>query len=78
MNKSLIGSELELERPNASNFYGLDSGRDDADAPEISPAFLDLFHAAEALRADGGPLVLQFVGVGRGTDTAGVLSLIHI
>ena len=72
MNKSLIGGELELERPNASNFYGLDIGREEVGAPEISPAFLDLFHAAEALRADGGPLVLQFVGVGRGTDTAGV------
>lgn len=46
MNKSLIGGELELERPNASNFYGLDTAREEAGAPEISPAFLDLFHAA--------------------------------
>lgn len=68
MNKSLIGSELELERPNTSAIYGLDVAAE----PEISPAFLDLFHAAEALRRDGGPLVIQFVGVGRGTDTAGV------
>jgi hypothetical protein len=69
MNKSLIGSELDLERPNASAFFGTPER---VAEPEISPAFLDLFHAAEALRSDGGPLVLQFVGIGRGTNTANV------
>lgn len=66
MNKSLIGTELELELPNTSTAFGPEAEPE----PDISPAFLELFHATEALRQDGGPLVLQFVGVGRGTDTA--------
>ena len=53
MNHSLFNYKLELERSNASTAFDLDFQR------ETSPAFLNLFQAAEALRTDGGPLVLQ-------------------
>ena len=66
MNHSLIGYELELERPNASVSLGLNF------VYETSTAFLDLCRAAEEIRQDGSSLVVQFVGVGRGTDTGNI------
>ena len=66
MNQSLTGYKLELDRPNASVAFGLDFRY------EASIAFFDLYERAEKLRQDGSPLVLQFVGVGRGTDTGSI------
>ena len=62
----MIDYKLELDHPNASVAFGLDF------ALTASNAFFDLYHAAEKLRQDGKPVVLQFVGVGRGIDTGNI------
>ena len=66
MNQSLISNSFELERSSVSATLGLDFN------PAVSSAFLDLFRAAETLRKNGAPLLLQFVGISRGTDAAAV------
>ena len=66
MNDTILREDLRFEPLRAST--------PDPQDPLSSPAFADLFHAVDALRVDGQPIVLQVAGTDIHARTAGVAS----
>ena len=66
MNSTVLREDIRFEPLRASNPASND--------PTTSPAFLDLFHAVDALRAEGRPIVVQVAGTDPAAHTTGIAS----